>query len=58
VCSGEMDTVKSFIICTLHWLLLEWSSPEGWSEQGMSHAWEQRGVHVLFSEGNLKERAH
>jgi hypothetical protein len=51
MCCGENSTVKSFIICTHHQILLEWSSREGWEEQGMSHEVEQRGGHTeSFSE--------
>jgi hypothetical protein len=56
--TGENYTMRSFMICIAHWILLGWSSEGGCDGLGMWHAWGRRGMCTGFWRGNMKERHH
>jgi hypothetical protein len=56
--AGENCTVRSFMACTLHQILLGWSSQGGWDGRGMYHSRERWEMNTIFSSGNVKVRDH
>jgi hypothetical protein len=56
--NGEDYIKRSFVICTLHQILLEWLHEEERGGRGMGHVWWRVEMHKGFYWGSPRERDH